>query len=153
MASVFDVATYILEKSQNPLNSMKLHRLCYYAQVWSLVWEEEALFENNFEAWANGPVCRDLYNEHKGKFVLLREQLPGDSLKLSQLAKKTIDDVLKAYGEKSATELSSLAHNEDPWREARVGMSESERGKVVITQESMMRYYAKQYEIDDLKTS
>ena len=36
MASVFDVAAYILKKT-GPSSIMKLHKLTYYAQAWSLV--------------------------------------------------------------------------------------------------------------------
>jgi uncharacterized phage-associated protein len=153
MVSVFDVAVHILDKFQAPLSSMKLQRLCYYAQAWSLVWEEKALFENSFEAWANGPICRDLYNEHKGKFTLLKGQLQGDASKLSQEEKQTIDDVLKVYGKKSATELSGLTQNEGPWKEARVGLSEWERGEAVITQEAIARYYTQEYEMIESETN
>ncbi|MBD5559274.1 MAG: DUF4065 domain-containing protein [Clostridia bacterium] len=44
-----------LEKT-GPITTMKLQKLLYYAQVWSLVWDENELFPEKFEAWANGPV-------------------------------------------------------------------------------------------------
>lgn len=28
----------------------------YYAQAWSLVWDEKPLFPERIEAWVNGPV-------------------------------------------------------------------------------------------------
>lgn len=37
MATVFDTAKYILEK-RGAMSTMKLQKLCYYAQAWSLVW-------------------------------------------------------------------------------------------------------------------
>ena len=43
MANVFDVAKYILEK-QGDMSTMKLQKLCYYAQAWSLVWDDRELF-------------------------------------------------------------------------------------------------------------
>ena len=33
MATVFDVAKYILEK-KGEMNVWKLHKLCYYSQAW-----------------------------------------------------------------------------------------------------------------------
>ena len=42
MATIFDVASYILSK-QGPMTTMKLEKLCYYAQAWSLVWDEDAI--------------------------------------------------------------------------------------------------------------
>ena len=55
MASVFDVAKYILHKSGR-LSTWKLQKLCYYAQAWEIAWTETPIFEEDFEAWANGPV-------------------------------------------------------------------------------------------------
>ena len=44
MADVFDVAAYILKKKK-ALTSMKLQKLVFYAQAWSLVWDEKPLFK------------------------------------------------------------------------------------------------------------
>ena len=46
--SVLDVAAYILDK-RGKMSTWKLQKLCYYAQAWSLVWDEEPLFEENIE--------------------------------------------------------------------------------------------------------
>lgn len=67
MATVYDVADYILG-SCGPMSAMKLQKLVYYAQAWSLVWDEQPLFPDDFEAWANGPVVRSLYDLHRGQF-------------------------------------------------------------------------------------
>jgi len=40
----FDVAAYILSKKA-PMPAMKLQKLVYYAQSWSLVWDDEPLFQ------------------------------------------------------------------------------------------------------------
>ena len=52
MANVFDIAKYIIEKkgTNGRMSTMKLQKLCYYAEAWSLVWEAP-LFEEDFEAW------------------------------------------------------------------------------------------------------
>ena len=55
MANVFDTAKYILEKS-GKMSTMKLQKLCYYSQAWALVWDDAPLFDEDFQAWANGPV-------------------------------------------------------------------------------------------------
>ena len=43
MASVFDVAAYILQQ-QGAMTTWKLQKLVYYSQGWSLVWDDDALF-------------------------------------------------------------------------------------------------------------
>jgi len=67
MATIFDVAKYILEK-QGEMTAMKLQKLTYYVKVWGLVWDEEEIFPETFEAWANGAVSPELYNRHRGLF-------------------------------------------------------------------------------------
>ena len=69
MADVFDVAKYILEK-QGSMTTMKLQKLVYYSQAWSVVWDEKPIFEERIEAWASGPVVRELYEEHRGMFII-----------------------------------------------------------------------------------
>ena len=39
MANVFDTAKYILEQLGS-MSTMKLQKLCYYSQAWSLVWDD-----------------------------------------------------------------------------------------------------------------
>ena len=67
MANVFDTAKYILEQFGS-MSTMKLQKLCYYSQAWSLVWDDSPLFEEDFQAWANGPVCPELFFKTQGKY-------------------------------------------------------------------------------------
>jgi len=139
MASVFDVAAYILEKC-GTLTTWKLQKLVYYAQAWSLVWDEKPLFDQGIEAWANGPVVRELYNAHKGKFTVSSFS-PGDSGRLSNDQKETIDAVIRDYGEFSSQQLSDLTHSEKPWKDARRGIPDGERGDTVIDLDALAEYY------------
>lgn len=139
MADVFDVAAYILKKKK-ALTAMKLQKLVYYAQAWSLVWDEKPLFRNRIEAWANGPVVPDLYAAHRGEFTITSEP-QGDASKLDRDERETVDAVLRDYGDKTATWLSALTHKEDPWVEAREGISEGERSNRQITDAAMTEYY------------
>jgi len=138
--SAHDVAAYILEK-QGQMTTMKLQKLVYYCQAWSLVWDEEPLFREKIEAWANGPVVRDLYDSHKGKFRV-RVWHRGDPSKLKRKQRYTIDSVLKYYGKKTSQWLSDLTHMEVPWRSARKGLTPLARGDREISHASMMEYYS-----------
>jgi uncharacterized phage-associated protein len=141
MASVFDVAKYILEK-QSPMTTMKLQKLVYYCQVWSLVWDEKPIFAERIEAWASGPVVRELYDEHKGMFLISTSDLgKGNTTKLTPEEKETIDAVLGAYCDKSAQWLSDLTHMEKPWNEAREGIPDGENCTNEITLASILEYY------------
>ena len=45
--NVFDVAKYILHEL-GAIQVWKLHKLVYYCQAWSIAWDDEPLFEENF---------------------------------------------------------------------------------------------------------
>lgn len=140
-ASIFDVAKYVLEQV-GTMTTMKLQKLCYYSQAWTLVWEERTLFSNRIEAWANGPVSRDLYNEHRGMFDISAERLSvGDSSALSRRQKHDIDKVLKFYGSLTGYQLSELTHHEDPWKNARGDLPSGARCEEEITTAAMAEYY------------
>lgn len=141
MTTVFDVAKYILDKC-GPMSAMKLQKLAYYSQAWALVWDDEPLFVNRIEAWANGPVVRDLYEAHRGRFTVTSDEIAGYTTGiLTQTQTETIDEVIRAYDKRSAQWLSNQTHSESPWQNARQGLAESERGDVEITHEAMAEYY------------
>lgn len=144
MARVFDVAKYILTKTGR-VSTWKLQKLCFYAQAWALAWHDnEPLFNEDFEAWANGPVCRSLYNEHRGMYMIQVDELKrGD---IQQLTKPQIDDidaVLDFYGDKDPYWLREQTHSEDPWMEARRRgkCAEAEPCDEVITKDEIGLYY------------
>ncbi len=140
MATVFDVAKYILEKN-GEMSTMKLQKLCYYAQAWSLVWDDVPIFNEDFQAWANGPVCPELFKFSQGKFSVDANQMKGDIGSLSEPQKETINKVLDYYGDKNAQWLSRLTHMEDPWQLARLGLPPGATSNNIITKESMAIYY------------
>ncbi|WP_236043477.1 Panacea domain-containing protein [Marinobacter nauticus] len=141
MATIFDVAKYILEKS-GPMTAMKLQKLAYYSQAWSLVWDEEPLFNEEFQAWANGPVCSELYNEHRGQFKVDESQFSGNSKALTENQKDSIDKVLSFYGSKTAQWLSDLTHRESPWLDTRDGLPLMAKCNYVIPKAAMHEYYS-----------
>ncbi|MET4687420.1 Panacea domain-containing protein [Sinorhizobium fredii] len=140
MAAI-DVATYVLEQ-KGEMSAMKLQKLVYYSQAWSLVWDERPLFDESIEAWANGPVCPALYARHRGDFLVTAGTFGGNSAVLDGTAKETIDRVLEFYGDKPAQWLSELTHIERPWLDARDGVPVGARCNNVIGHAAMAEYYA-----------
>lgn len=138
--SVLDVARYILD-AMGQMSAMKLQKLVYYSQSWSLVWDDKPLFDEKIQAWANGPVVPHLYAEHRGKFTVSPEDIPGDPDKLSDEGKETVDAVLKFYGDKTAQWLSDLTHSEAPWKDARGDTPAGDRCTHVISHADMAEYY------------
>ena len=140
MANVFDTEKYILEKS-GTMSTMKLQKLCYYSQAWALVWDDSPLFNEDFQAWANGPVCPELFFKTKGKYSVSAKDETGGEENLTDDQKDTIDKVLEHYGIHDAQWLSQLTHMEDPWMKAREGVPSGMGCNNIITKESMTLYY------------
>jgi uncharacterized phage-associated protein len=143
MATVFDVAKYIVDEL-GEIDTWKLQKLVYYCQAWSLVWDEKPLFNEPIEAWANGPVCRALYNRHK-KMYSVGPLTPiwdgANPAVLTDSEKETINVIIKDYGTMPGYELRALTHMEEPWNEARKGVPLMAPCENEITHEMMRLYY------------
>jgi uncharacterized phage-associated protein len=139
MAKVHDVAAYIISKLR-PIDAMKLQKLLYYAQAWSLVWDDQPLFNAKIEAWANGPVVREVFKAYQGQYKVSHAK-HGDPSSLDKDEKKTVDAVIKFYGKKTGFFLSQLTHRERPWMDARKGLAPGDLGDSEITKAAMLEYY------------
>lgn len=135
MASAFDVAAFIRREVYS-LSRMKLHKLVYYAQAWSLVWDDEPLFRERIEAWERGPVVRELWAHEKHGIPTV-----GNHEALTQRQQETVLAVLDFYGKFDGDRLSEYTHSEAPWRRARAGLAPSASSQAPITHDSLREYY------------
>lgn len=143
MGTIFDVAYFILDEL-GEMSTMKLQKLCYYSQAWSLAWDGVPLFEEDFQAWANGPVCKELYDVHKGQFSIVADDLSEykDDYQFSTDETETLNVVIEDYGYKAAFWLSELTHKERPWKETRGNLQLGERSTEVIPKSLIQEYYS-----------
>ncbi len=139
MAKAHDVAAYIISRLRG-LDAMKLQKLLYYSQAWSLVWDSKPLFNARIEAWANGPVVRDVFKAYQGQYKVSDAKF-GNKDALNPKEKQTVDAVLKFYGKKSGFFLSELTHRERPWMDARKGVAPGAPSDREITLAAMSEYY------------
>lgn len=142
MTTAHDVAAYILA-TKGEMSAMKLQKLVYYSQAWSLAWDEAPLFEEEVQAWAGGPVIPALYEKHRSRFKV-SAGLFSNSTPLSPEEKDTVDRVLDFYGDKTAQWLSDLTHMERPWMDARAraGADIGQNCQETITLADMAEYYS-----------
>lgn len=120
MAKIHDVAAYVLSSFDAPISTMKLQKLVYLAQGWSLALLDEPLYDEKHEAWANGPVSRELFREHRRMYSVSRWP-SGDADALEFLDQVIVDAVVANYGALSGSELSDLTHVQGtPWAKARL---------------------------------
>lgn len=122
---------------------MKLEKLVYYCQAWSLVWDDRSLFAEDFEAWANGPVCPELFKKHQGYYFLEADffgELNKDIFSAEQI--ETMDSIIRDFGDKEPQWLSDATHSEAPWLEQRKGLKDGAPSHRIISKESMKRFYS-----------
>lgn len=117
---------------------MKLQKLCYYAQGYSLA-EGEELFPENFQAWQHGPVVTELYHKYK-HFQWKQISDDIDPPQLNSLV--FLKDIVLAYGRYDGAALSTMTHREQPWIEARGDLGELEGSTEIISKDSLRSYFA-----------
>ena len=137
--------------SGNSLSVLKLHKLLYYVEAWHLVFFNTMLFDEDFEAWVHGPVCRKIFNRFKSsKFMY--SPITSDDLSLVQASDIQnyqdviyhIENVLNTYGNLTGPQLEELTHMEEPWRKARGNLAPNQPCENIISKEFMRNYYKQQ---------
>lgn len=94
------------------------------------------MFQEEFQAWANGPVCPELFIKTKGSYSVNASDETGGIGDLSEEQKDTINRVLDYYGKHDAQWLSQLTHMEEPWIKAREGVPSGAGCNQIITKNS-----------------
>ncbi|HSN93121.1 MAG TPA: type II toxin-antitoxin system antitoxin SocA domain-containing protein [Anaeromyxobacteraceae bacterium] len=141
MVTAKDVAAHILRHA-GAMSAMKLQKLVYYAQAWSLALRGAPLFRERVQAWAHGPVVYELFELHRGRYVVV--SLPPPVRELTRDERALVDGVVSYYGTMTAEALSTLTHGEKPWQAARAGVPDGKRASAVISVEAMRLFYASQ---------
>ena len=159
MMKPFDVnpiADYIILRltsdEENTLINLKLQKLLYYLQAWSLGITKEPFLNCKFEAWVHGPVCRELYNRFRTSKTLYSftskddvDTIDTSYLDICEEDKAFINYILDNYAGFSGTELEVMTHKEQPWIEARHGIGPMESCNEVISEDTMRDFYGKKW--------
>ena len=127
------VANFFIDKARslerNDLDQMKLQKLLYYAQGWSLGLTGRRLFGDRIEARARGPVVSAIDEEFGHYNDIAIERLAEEytyehdgNVKLFQpvvidpAALKILEAVWRTYKNYSGSELSAMTHRSgSPW--------------------------------------
>lgn len=125
MLTCFDVADYFLahcdEESGDLISNLKIQKLAYYAQGFSLALLGKPLYAQPIEAWMHGPVVPELYHAYKQYGTnALPKPTDFDHGKFSEDESELLDEVYKVYGQFSAWKLRNMTHDEKPWQQTYV---------------------------------
>jgi uncharacterized phage-associated protein len=107
------------DSSMGDLSNLKLQKLLYYAQGFSLAKLGRQIFSDKIIAWEHGPVIEEVYRIFK-VFIDSPVVLPIDSFTVETLDKEAtelIKSVYEKYGKYSAWHLRNKTHAESPWKQ------------------------------------
>lgn len=119
--SAINVAKWFLQNNDTLCvstreSNLKLQKLVYYAQCMHLAVFETPLYTEKIQAWENGPVVREVYDQYRYQ-ELGCKAMRDESVKINGLQEDVLRVVNILYGSKTADELVNLTHNEGPWKE------------------------------------
>ncbi|MEK0246304.1 type II toxin-antitoxin system antitoxin SocA domain-containing protein [Bifidobacterium mongoliense] len=141
MSSITEVARYILER-QGRMTTMKLEKLAFYAQARSLAMTGKPIFDEDFEAWAGGPVSPELFGFHRGRFSISAADLRVPLKKLPDSTKHIVDSTCDSLGGLTGNQLSEKTHREDPWKITRGETPLQSPSSAIISKNIIAQYYS-----------
>lgn len=121
--TAINVAAYLLwlaeQAGDTLVTPMKIQKLAYYAEAFSLAWRRRSLFTDPIESWQHGPVVPALYDAYKqyggqpipGPFPMPEGFDAGDV--------QVMKSVSLTFGRRDAKTLSQWTHEEAPWKMTR----------------------------------
>ncbi len=150
MAEAVDIARYLIklaaaEPEPEYLSHMRLQKLLYYVQGWSLAATSRPAFDSAIEAWAHGPVVRRVYPlfaDYGDRPIPFHESSSDD---IRKQVKDLVASVWEGYKQYSANALRQKTHSEKPWQDARGALPADESSDAEITIESMQKFFEDEY--------
>jgi uncharacterized phage-associated protein len=149
MAKSIDIARHLVllaasEDEPEYLSPLRLHKLLYYVQAWSLTNRDRPMFPEKIEAWAHGPIVVDLFQTFAkyGDKPIPPEDFLDEEIDLDDEERDFVASVWESFKVYSANSLRKMTHQEAPWLDARKGLGPADRCSNEITHEAMRAYFA-----------
>ncbi|MEM6552644.1 MAG: type II toxin-antitoxin system antitoxin SocA domain-containing protein [Planctomycetota bacterium] len=149
-ATAEQIARYVLKlASEEPeaelVSHMRLQKLLYYVQGWSLAWRGEPAFPEEIQAWRHGPVVRGLYSKFAdyGRAAIDADREKSDDTALRPDLCAFVRSVWEHYKRYSAAELRRMTHQEPPYQEAWGDRPAEAKGSDPIRIEHIAAYFDK----------
>lgn len=142
---MLEVIAYVFERLEE-VTPLTLQKLLYFIQGVHSALYGYPIFIEDCRAWIHGPVypeVYDLFRDFKynpiddARFALLE----GNANALTKDEKRVIDLVVNTFGMYGGKMLERIAHNEEPWKNARMGYDDSAPSSEPLPRESIMKYY------------
>jgi len=124
MSNAIKLGQWILAQTpyrREAMTHLKLQKLAFYCYGAALAFGcEDAVSDDiAFEAWEHGPVCRELWLQHRDQGATPIPFLPPEAApSYAPEAARHMTDALVVYSPLSAWSLRQESHTEAPWIEA-----------------------------------
>jgi uncharacterized phage-associated protein len=134
--------SHVERSSGDAITHLKLQKLVYYGQAWSLANFNKPLFQEELQAWAHGPVATSVWNRHRDAGW---EALPAPEScpNLTREQDSILPLVLQEYGKFEAKFLEELTHSELPWKKTRGNLPLQAKCTSIIPKVLMRDFYGK----------
>lgn len=102
------------------LSNLKLQKLLYYAQGYHLAINDKPLFDDPIQAWAHGPVVREVYHRFKifgSSDIDLGDAEPFDWNEIDEETTQFLLEIWETFGGIAAWKLRNMTHQEAPWKD------------------------------------
>lgn len=141
---VIDIANVFIHlansESEGSITNLKLNKLLYFAQGWSLALRDKALFNEDIQAWKFGPVIPLIYRSFNvcGSMPIQHTVGEYDESKIKSEDIELLLDVYREYGKYTSVALVEFTHRPNtPWSNYYVETVPD----IVIPQESIKNYF------------
>lgn len=149
MKTAYEVAQFFLHHAhdgeKDQISHLKLQKLLYYAQGYSLAFLDRPIFDEPIECWQHGPVVKTIYHAYKHYG---RKPIPPAIVNLQVFSNEEVivlSCVANEYGQHSAWKLRNMTHCEEPWRLAKSEYCSD------IPVESIKRYFKDKLEMPEVR--
>lgn len=139
---LIELAEQDRDVDQEPMTHMRLQKLLYYVQGWSIARRGVKAFDEHIEAWEHGPVVPTLYRALKDSG---RQPVTVDQLEDGQVdseLRSFVASVWADYRSHSTIRLRNMTHTESPWKDAWEKRRLPNRCQEEITEEAFRKYFS-----------
>lgn len=135
------VIDYLLCRCED-ITPLALQKSLYYVQGFHYAFMDEFIFEEDCEAWAHGPVYRDIYKRYSAyRFDPIEGGETCDETQLSNFEKAVIDSVIRNLCCYSGKILEGFTHSEVPWLKTRGDLPVTAASNRIIHKKVMADYF------------
>ncbi len=144
--NINEIVKWLLSK--NEMTHKRLQKLLYFSYGEYLAIKNEnkenikiALFNNDFEGWAHGPVSPKIYNIFKGSGYKTLGLHPNSSINIDDEDNIILNGIYNKYKEYTTDELEKISHEQAPWKNSRIGLGTFDIGNKRITTEDIFECF------------